>query len=606
MRHPARSIGAGLLGIHPAIPALFVAALLVAVTLVPAAIERRVSELREQGERMADPAHAAIRELQLNFALETAGTRGYLLTGDRTYAVKHHEARTRRVTAINELIRLSDQYPQIRELDPLVHQLAAQLAPADAVLDSLYRGDLTRSAFVGRLGLQQRRLETAANTARSIGKLVSERSAARLDDVYRAQRVGRWLVTGLVLLAGLAAILVARLGTANRRLARLEGAARAEADRRRVQLEAGERAAREELREIEAIYATAPIGLCVIDTEFRVVRVNAALADLNGMSIAEHIGRTLEEVRPGIATASLPAIRQVFDTGLPVLGLEVSEDTPPHPPRHWLASFTPLHDHDGQVFGVNVIVENVTDQRHASAEMRRLYAEAQRAIAQRDEILGIVSHDLRNPLNTILMSASLLYEQVSSDRKQTQVMIIQRAVEQTTRLIQDLLDATRADAGGLRVLPVPNYAGELVRDCVDSHMSQAQARGLTISADVESDALLLADRDRIEQLLGNLVINAITHTEPGGEIVVACEERASEACFQVRDTGCGIAPEHLPHVFDRYWQIRRSGRAGAGLGLTIAKGIVEAHGGRIWVASEPGRGTTFFFTIPLAATPAQV
>ena len=606
MRDPARSIGAGLLRLHPAIPALFVAASLVAVTLVPAAIERRVSELREQGERMADPARAAIRELQLNFALETAGTRGYLLTGDRMYAVKHHEARTRRVAAINELIRLSDRYPQIRELDPLVHQLATQLAPADAVLDSLYRGQLTRGAFVQRLGLQQGRLEAATSTARSIGNLVSERSAARLDDVYRAQRVGRWLVTGLVLMAGLAAILVARLGAANRRLARLEGAARAEADRRRVQLEASERAAREELREIEAIYATAPIGLCVIDPEFRVVRVNAALAELNGISVAEHIGRTLEEIRPGIATASLPAIRQVFDTGLPVLGLEVSEETTTHPPRHWLANFAPLHGHDGHVFGVNVIVEEVTDQRHASAEMRRLYAEAQRAIAQRDEILGIVSHDLRNPLNTILMSASLLYEQVSSDRKQTQVLIIQRAVEQTTRLIQDLLDATRADSGGLSVVPVPNYAGELVRDCVDSHLAQAQARGLTISADVQCDALLLADRDRIEQLLGNLVINAITHTEPGGEIVVACEERESDACFQVRDTGCGIAPEHLPHVFDRYWQVKRSGRAGAGLGLTIAKGIVEAHGGRIWVASEPGRGTTFYFTIPLAATPAEV
>ncbi len=235
-------------------------------------------------------------------------------------------------------------------------------------------------------------------------------------------------------------------------------------------------------------------------------------------------------------------------------------------------------------------------------ENARLYKAAQDATRARDDLVAIVSHDLRNPIHTINMAAAFLLEIAPPvDRRETsrgQLEVIQRQANRANRLISDLLDVARIEAGGLVVEPIAVDVRSLVQEALDSATPLATGSQLTLSRDVGEDVSeVLSDRDRVLQVFANLIGNAIKFTPKGGEITIRAESAGAEVRFAVCDTGPGIPPEHLPHVFDRYWQAKSTAKLGTGLGLSIAKGIVEAHGGRIWVESEPGRGASFIFTL---------
>jgi signal transduction histidine kinase len=240
-------------------------------------------------------------------------------------------------------------------------------------------------------------------------------------------------------------------------------------------------------------------------------------------------------------------------------------------------------------------------QRAALAlENARLYRTAQRAIKTRDDVMGIVAHDLRNPLGTIVLEAGLLRARVPEpDQKAAE--FIQAAASRMNSLIQDLLDVAHMEAGRLRIEPVRMPVAPVVRDAVANQTPLAAASSLELRLDLAEDLPdVWADRGRLLQVFDNLVGNALKFTEPGGRITVGAAPRPGEILFKVSDTGPGIAPEDRPRVFDRFWQASKGERRGAGLGLPIVKGLVEAHGGRVWVESEPGHGSTFFFTIPAA------
>jgi signal transduction histidine kinase len=168
-----------------------------------------------------------------------------------------------------------------------------------------------------------------------------------------------------------------------------------------------------------------------------------------------------------------------------------------------------------------------------------------------------------------------------------------------TRLIEDLLDLTRLEAGHLSVEPSQLSAQQIVMDAVEVQSSLVASASLEVQLDVAPGLPdVLADHDRALQVLENLIGNAVKFTKPGGKITLGAAPRDREVLFWVADTGVGIAAEDLPHVFERFWQVRKAQRRGAGLGLPIVKGVVEAHGGRVWVESALGRGSTFFFTLP--------
>ncbi len=234
-------------------------------------------------------------------------------------------------------------------------------------------------------------------------------------------------------------------------------------------------------------------------------------------------------------------------------------------------------------------------------EHARLFHEAQQATRARDDVLAVVAHDLRNPLNTVSMAVALMLESTPPERVQDrrQVEIVRRAADRMNRMIQDLLDVKRMESGRLTIDARPEPASALINDTID--MLRPLAAGNTIRLETSIDESLppvLADTARIQQVLSNLVGNAVKFTPRNGRITVCAERIDGEVRFGVIDTGPGIPPEQVPHIFGRFWQAKTSDRRGIGLGLAIAKGIVEAHNGRIWVESHVGLGSTFYFTLP--------
>ena len=235
----------------------------------------------------------------------------------------------------------------------------------------------------------------------------------------------------------------------------------------------------------------------------------------------------------------------------------------------------------------------------------RLYQQAQDALRMRETVLRVVAHDLRGPLGTVSMAASLLQEkgpaEVRTGSLGRALQAIRNSTQLADRLIQDLLDVTRIETGRLTIESAPMPAAWLVEEAVELHRRAAEGRGIELHAS-PSERLpwVMADHQRAMQVLGNLIGNALKFTPKGGRVDVCGKGEEHEVHLWVADTGPGIGPDLLPHLFDAFWQGNRTDRRGLGLGLTIVKGLVEAHGGRTWVESTVGVGTRVHFTLPLA------
>ena len=248
---------------------------------------------------------------------------------------------------------------------------------------------------------------------------------------------------------------------------------------------------------------------------------------------------------------------------------------------------------------VTTLVRRVVTDEVARTTLSRMYEDAEASIDAREQVLKIVSHDLRNPLHTISMCASLMLELPMPPEKQAeQLQRIRRAGERMNRLVQDLLDVAKLEAGRVAINARLVAVGPLVNEAVSMLAPLAEEQGLRLDA-VVADGLqqIVADEGRVIQVLSNLVGNAVKFTPAGGTITIRAEDAPGGVRFSVSDTGVGMTPEQLSKLFGQIWQANPADRRGIGLGLSIAKGIVEAHGGRIWVESQPGVGTTFHFTL---------
>ncbi len=248
---------------------------------------------------------------------------------------------------------------------------------------------------------------------------------------------------------------------------------------------------------------------------------------------------------------------------------------------------------------IATLVRRVVTQQVERATLSTMYRDAQLTIDAREQVLKIVSHDLRNPLHTISMSTSLMLEVPMDDvQRVKRLQMIKRAGERMTRMVQDLLDVAKFESGRLGIDKRMVEIAPLVGEAIDMLRPLAVERALKLDASMVEDlAPIAADAGRVLQVFSNLIGNAIKFTPPGGRIAIRAETAGGQTRFSVSDTGPGIPPAQLPHIFGRFWQADATDRRGIGLGLAIAKGIVEAHGGRIWVESEVGRGTTFYFTL---------
>jgi signal transduction histidine kinase len=236
----------------------------------------------------------------------------------------------------------------------------------------------------------------------------------------------------------------------------------------------------------------------------------------------------------------------------------------------------------------------------------RLYDAAQRAIELRDDVLAVVSHDLRNLLASVSLRAERLADypdEFSQDRVVKHAKTIRRNAERMKRLINDLLDSARIDSGHLSIARKLHQVSELFSELTSSFEIEASQRSITLN--IESPPMPIAvfcDRDRILQVLSNLIGNALKFSAGGTRIHVTAQTSGQMVQFQVSDEAGGIADEQVQYIFDQYWQAPHARSSGTGLGLHIAKGIVGAHGGQIWVNSRPGVGSTFCFTLPIVDT----
>ena len=234
-----------------------------------------------------------------------------------------------------------------------------------------------------------------------------------------------------------------------------------------------------------------------------------------------------------------------------------------------------------------------------------LYARAQQATRARDEVLGVVSHDLRNPLATISMCAGALLDPTPPPLEGVRAMgeAIRHSAEWAEGIIRDLFDVTTLEAGRLSLHRSRVSPWDILQRTSEQFAPHAERAGVTFAVHAAAELPELdVDPARVEQVLLNLLGNAVKFTPRGGQIVLSAraDEDRRSVRFSVADSGIGISAEDLPNIFDRFWQVHHTHRGGAGLGLAIAKGIVESHGGSMSVTSAPGAGSTFAFTLPVA------
>jgi PAS domain S-box-containing protein len=280
------------------------------------------------------------------------------------------------------------------------------------------------------------------------------------------------------------------------------------------------------------------------------------------------------------------------------------------------AMFLPLRS-GGRVTGALTLVRTGPDARYGpedlalsaaladrtalALENAGLFGESQRASRLRDEVLRVVAHDLRSPMATISLTAGMLLEDETRPDERHQLEVIERAAERAARLIEDLLDVARIQAGRLSVRLARLDPAALAEEAVEACRAVARERGLDLRVELPPALPAIAgDRDRLLQVFSNLVGNALRYTPSGGRVTVTAEAFDRSVRFAVADTGPGIPADQQQRIFDPFWQAAQADRRGAGLGLAIARGLVEAHGGRLTVESEVGHGSTFRFTVPVA------
>ena len=328
----------------------------------------------------------------------------------------------------------------------------------------------------------------------------------------------------------------------------------------------------------------------VTDAEGRVTRLNRAAEEIFGAESKE-LGQPIGSLAAGQTIGA--AVSQAIASGRPAAGdtaASVARLSVTGTSREYRIRTTPMRGDDDALLGSVTLLEDITHLR----EIDRV----------KSEFIATASHELRTPLTSALMAIQLLLEPNSgplTPRQRELLEMCRDDGERLTRLMQDLLDVSRLEAGRLPAGRVPSDIRAIVARATSALGAQANARGLVLSERIDpSLPLVVADPALIERVLTNLLTNALRATDAGGTITVSAEPGSDHVVVAVRDTGRGIAPEYLPRLFEKFGQVPGGKPGGAGLGLSIARQIVEMHNGRIWVQSEPGRGSTFRFTLPQA------
>jgi signal transduction histidine kinase len=253
-----------------------------------------------------------------------------------------------------------------------------------------------------------------------------------------------------------------------------------------------------------------------------------------------------------------------------------------------------------QMEHIQLLSDDLTRTNKCLAEARDIAQDASRA---REEMLAVVAHDLRNPLNLVMMTTQLITDtKPPAERRDQLLAVMQRSARRMNRLIEDLLEVVRQESGQMALDVVEVSVSSMFAQTLEMFQAPAAEKGVSLHVeDIPPELTVRADSERILQVLSNLLGNALKFVPRGGNVIVKAQATGTEVTFAVADTGPGMAKEDMDRLFEKFWQRRRSDKRGVGLGLAIARGIVEAHGGRIWCESHLGVGSTFYFTLPLVS-----
>jgi PAS domain S-box-containing protein len=327
----------------------------------------------------------------------------------------------------------------------------------------------------------------------------------------------------------------------------------------------------------------------VTDGEGLVTKLNTAAEEIFGPekeNTGRHVGEVARDTRiAGAVADALGSQRPVAGEGMSsVLPLTVAGSE-----RAFRLRTTPMRDNESRLLGAVTLLEDITHLR----EIDRL----------KSEFIATASHELRTPLTSVQMGVYLLLEGAAGELNDKQAEVLgacREDCERLDKLMRDLLDLSKIEAGESQPELKAIQARELIATEAEVLRPQVEAKGLAFVVEVSIDLpIVIADRTQIERVVANLAINAVRYTKQG-EIRISAERRGHYVAVSVSDTGEGIPPEYLPHVFDKFVQVPGAATGGAGLGLAISRVIVEAHGGQISVQSEVGHGSTFTFTLPIA------
>lgn len=325
----------------------------------------------------------------------------------------------------------------------------------------------------------------------------------------------------------------------------------------------------------------------VTDAQGGVTKLNPAAEEIFGAE-SENAGKPIGEIARDSRIAV--AVSEALRSQRPVAGEGAASVLPlavDGSERAFRLRTTPMLDDEGRLLGAVTLLEDITHLR----EIDRL----------KSEFIATASHELRTPLTSVRMGVHLLLEGAAgglTDQEQRVLETCRADCERLEQLMRDLLDLSKIEAGEAAPQLAAVRAADLISGSADALRAQVESKGIRFRMDASQDLpSVLVDRAQIERVISNLVSNAIRHTERGGEICLVAGRRAGQVAVSVTDTGCGIPPEYLPRIFEKFVRVPKAASGGAGLGLAISKSIVEAHGGQILVQSKLGQGSTFTFTL---------
>jgi PAS domain S-box-containing protein len=355
---------------------------------------------------------------------------------------------------------------------------------------------------------------------------------------------------------------------------------------------------------LAAIVASSDDAICSKDLNGIITSWNAAAERLFGYTAEEAIGKSITILIPADRLGEEVEVIRRIRAGLSVTHYETIRQHKDGSPIDISLTVSPILNADGVVIGASKIARDITEQKR----MRAMTEEASRL---KDEFLAVLSHELRTPLNTVLGYARMLRRE---DKKMTGELrvralgALERNADALTRIVGDILDTSRIVTGKLRLALEVCPVAEVLEQAIETVQPAAAAKDITITRSVDPELSIVADRDRLLQVLWNLLSNGIKFTPAGGRIMVRGERHPGAIVLTVQDTGIGIEPEHLPYVFQRFWQAHTGASrefAGLGIGLALSRHLVEMHGGEISARSAgPGRGSMFTVSLPtLRAVP---